>query len=219
MLGLIKPMLAATATEPFDSNDYFFEVKWDGIRCLAFIDAGGVRLQSRRLSEITAQFPELGSLRSIPNGTVLDGELIILESGKPSLLRIQQRMHLQDRVRVHLLSELSPAVFMVFDVLYAHGKSVMMQSLACRRHILAYLLCELDGANVKMTEGVLGAGIEYFAAVQRMGLEGVMAKRLDGRYLVGRRSGNWKKIKTLGIRMQWSDVLRCRPVSNGKSRR
>jgi ATP-dependent DNA ligase len=69
----IKPMLAVEATEPFDSDDHVFEIKWDGIRCLAFIEAGQVRLQRRELVNITAQFPELASLVGLPDGMVLDG--------------------------------------------------------------------------------------------------------------------------------------------------
>lgn len=79
----IKPMLAVAAKEPFDSVDYFFEIKWDGIRCLAFIEQGRVRLQSRDLIDITACFPELKCLDQLPSGTVLDGELVVFDAGKP----------------------------------------------------------------------------------------------------------------------------------------
>ena len=81
-------MLAQRAREPFDFEDYAFEVKWDGIRCLAFVERQGVRLQSRELMDITVQFPELAKLAclaALPTGTVLDGELVILRDGRLSL--------------------------------------------------------------------------------------------------------------------------------------
>jgi len=197
---VIKPMLAVAAAEPFDSDDYLFEIKWDGIRCLAFVTDRTVRLQSRELVEITAQFPELERLRQLPEGTVLDGELIALENGRPSLSRIQQRAHLQDRNRIELLSQRSGVVFMVFDLLYLRGQSVMADPLTKRRRLLREVLGELDCPVVRMTEGVVGKGCDLFARVKQLGLEGVMAKRLEGKYWVGKRSSDWKKIKQAGLR-------------------
>jgi ATP-dependent DNA ligase len=107
-------MLAASAEAPFDSEQQVFEIKWDGIRCLAFIEAGRIRLQSRHLTEITRQFPELACLNLLPSGTVLDGELVVFQDGRPSLRQVQQRALLQNRARVERLSQLTPATFMVF---------------------------------------------------------------------------------------------------------
>jgi ATP-dependent DNA ligase len=83
--GAIKPMLAVAAPGPFDSDEHLFEVKWDGVRCLAFVEGGRVRMQSRHLLDMTAQFSELDILRELPGGTVLDGELVCLDAGKPNL--------------------------------------------------------------------------------------------------------------------------------------
>jgi ATP-dependent DNA ligase len=121
----LKPMLAKQADAPFDSDQHLFEVKWDGVRCLAFIDVVRVRLQSRQLSELTLQFPELGCLDQLSSGTVLDGELVVLESGKPSLRAVQQRAFLQDRQRIQWLSRTRSVTYVVFDLLYLKGKPVM----------------------------------------------------------------------------------------------
>src|SRR5512133_1787149 len=102
--NVIHPMLAQKASAPFDSDRHLFEIKWDGIRCLAFIERGHVRLQSRQLTEITAQFPELACLRQLPSGTVLDGELVVLQDGRPSLRHIQQRALTQSRTRIQVFS-------------------------------------------------------------------------------------------------------------------
>jgi bifunctional non-homologous end joining protein LigD len=106
---LIRPMLAVEAKEPFDSDDHLFEIKWDGIRCLAFIEAGRVRLHSRELVEITAQFPELEGLAGLPDGTVVDGELVSMRGGVPSLAAVQSRVKLRDRNRIQLLSRFRPS--------------------------------------------------------------------------------------------------------------
>src|SRR5215831_3124339 len=117
----LNPMLAQTGEAPFDSEQHLFEIKWDGIRCVAYIESRRVRLQSRRLTEITFQFPELGCLAQLPSGTVLDGELVILYQGKPSLRQVQQRALLQDRRRVQHLSQTEPVSYLVFDLLYIKG--------------------------------------------------------------------------------------------------
>jgi len=121
----LKPMLAQSVGAPFDAEQYLFEIKWDGIRCLAFIEAGRVRLQSRHHTEITRQFPELACLSRLPSGTVLDGELVVFQNGRPSLRQVQHRAFLQNRARIERLSQLTPATFMVFDLLYLGGRPLL----------------------------------------------------------------------------------------------
>jgi ATP-dependent DNA ligase len=104
---VIKPMLAVEAREPFDSDAHLFEIKWDGIRCLAFIEGNCLRLHSRELIDITAQFPELDGLRDLPDGTVLDGELVCMRGNVPSLAAIQRRVQLRDGNRLQRLSQRS----------------------------------------------------------------------------------------------------------------
>ncbi len=86
----VRPMLAQAA-EPFDSARHLFEIKWDGARCLAFIEPQRLRLVSRRGLDMQQQYPELAGLSKLPAGTVLDGEVVVLEGGRPSLARLQQR--------------------------------------------------------------------------------------------------------------------------------
>lgn len=193
--GLIRPMLAMAADEPFDSKAHLFEVKWDGVRCLAFVEGGRVRLQSRQLMEITVQFPELDALRALPEGTVLDGELVVLEGGRPALAKVQQRVHLQDLHRIRFLSQKSSAVYIVFDLLYARGRSVMSDSLANRRAMLCEVIGPLGMPGVHVTESIPAVGRALFGAAMRIGLEGVMAKKADSQYLSGKRSRAWLKIK------------------------
>src|SRR6266404_916926 len=134
------PMLARKAEAPFDSPQHLFEIKWDGIRSLAFIEGRRLRLQSRQLTEITLQFPELASLGQLSSGTVLDGELVVLQEGKPSLRHIQQRVLLQNRQRIQHLSHRTPVTYMVFDLLYLKGKPLMASPLSLRREALQNLM-------------------------------------------------------------------------------
>jgi ATP-dependent DNA ligase len=190
-----KPMLAKKASGPFDSDDHLFEIKWDGIRCLALVERGIVRLQSRHFLEITSQFPELACLDRLPSGTLLDGELVVLVRGKPSLQEIQRRALLRNQVRIQCLSRVMPVTFMVFDLLYLKGKPLPACPLNERRQALQKLFEQVPIPGVLVTETIRRHGCELFVQAARLGLEGIMAKRLAGPYLPGKRSGHWLKIK------------------------
>ena len=192
---IVEPMLAQKVEAPFDSQDHLFEIKWDGIRCLAFLEAGRVRLQSRRLLDLTFQFPELACLGRLPPGTVLDGELVILQEGRPSLREVQQRALLQNRQRIEFLSRMRPVTYMVFDLLYLKGKPLMASPFSLRRAALQDLLERFPLPGILGPEAVRNQGCQLFAQAMRLGLEGIMAKRLDGPYLPGKRSRYWLKIK------------------------
>jgi ATP-dependent DNA ligase len=191
----LNPMLAQKAEAPFDSQEHLFEIKWDGIRCLAFIEGGRVRLQSRRLTEITGQFPELAALGRLPSGTVLDGELVVLQHGKPSLRHIQERALRQNRRRIEALSRTTPVTYMAFDLLFLRNRPLMGAPLTVRREALQSLIMPAGLPGILVPEGICGPGCQLFAQVIRLGLEGLMAKRLDGPYLPGKRSRHWLKIK------------------------
>jgi ATP-dependent DNA ligase len=194
----VRPILAVAVPEPFDSDDHLFEIKWDGIRCLALVEAGRVRLQSRDLIDITPQFPELGCLAHLPDGTVVDGELVALEGGKPSLSKIQGRALLQDRHRIALTSQSSPVVYVVFDLIHVNGVPLLARPLLERRRHLEQILSGLQRERIILSEAVLGQGRDLFQAVQKLGLEGIVAKSLDAAYRPGKRTALWKKIKVTG---------------------
>lgn len=191
----IKPMLASKAEAPFDSEQHLFEIKWDGIRCLAFVEGCRVRLQSRQLTEITFQFPELTSLARLPSGTVLDGELVMFQDDKPSLLGIQRRALLQNSFRIQHLSQSTPVSYMVFDLLFLRKRPLLAAPLSVRREALIKLYEQFPLPGLLLSEGLRQCGCQLFAQVVRLGLEGMMAKRLDAPYLPGKRSQHWLKIK------------------------
>jgi ATP-dependent DNA ligase len=192
---MIKPMLARAVTEPFDSPIHLFEPKWDGIRCLAFVERGRVRLQTRDMVEITNQFPELSSLTNLPAGTIVDGELVILQDGKPSLDRMLQRVHLQDPTRIGWQSQNRPAVLIGFDLLFENSRSIMSEPLRSRREALEELISKADLPALVWSQGMHGHGVDLFAVIKELRLEGMMAKSLDSPYLPGKRSRTWLRIK------------------------
>jgi len=198
-------MLAQIATEPFDSPEHAFEIKWDGVRCIALVEPGQLRLQNRRFSEMREQYPELAGLSELPAGTVVDGEIIVLDSGRSSFQKLAQRIHLNDPARIAMASRRLPTTFVVFDLLYSAGVSVMDQSLRERRVLLTALIGELKDPHVVAADFVEGQGLAYFEAAKQAGLEGIMAKRLDSPYLPGKRTSHWTKIKV--ARVDAFDIL------------
>lgn len=198
----IAPMLAKAREAPFDSDDHLFEIKWDGTRCVAFVessDPDSLRLQNRRYFEMRTRYPEFACLAGLPAGTVLDAEIVVLEDGKPNFNRLMQRDHISDAKRVAMLAKRIPATMMAFDLLYDGGKSIMSQPLTERRGRLEKLIAELGNQHVIVPSYVVGAGQRYFAGAEQLGLEGVMAKRLASRYQPGQRSEDWVKVKVATI--------------------
>lgn len=189
--GPIKPMLATARSEPFDSEDYLFEIKWDGTRVIAFCEEKH-RFQNRRLTDITRRYPEIEP--KVGGRAVLDGEIVVMHRGRPDFQRLQQRERAGDAFKASLLAREFPATYVVFDILHFEDTSLLSMPLAERRRVLEDVL-EPD-ENVSLSEPVWGEGIAFFEAAKERGLEGIMAKRLKGLYEPGRRVGHWLKIKT-----------------------
>jgi bifunctional non-homologous end joining protein LigD len=192
--SFIQPMLATPAA-PFDSDDHLFEIKWDGIRCLAFIEEGSLRLRNRRRTDQTDRYPEFACLKALPPGTVLDGEIIMLKDGKPSFPLLLSREQARTPLRIQGLSKAMPATFMVFDLLYLGYESWLNKPLRERRTRLTELIKPVCNSYLQLSEGITGKGRAYFAEAVRQDLEGVVAKRLDSRYQPGQRHDAWLKIK------------------------
>ncbi len=194
----LRPMLAQ-AGRPFDSDQHLFEIKWDGIRALAFIEQTGYRLVSRHGLELGALFPELAVLGDLPPGTLLDGELVVLRRGRPDLSLVQSRQQLRSGHKIRFRARTTPATFIVFDQLYDEYQPLLRRPLSVRRDLLSSTLGETTHGGVVFSQGVVGAGRAFFQQVVEQQLEGVVAKRLDSLYRPGRRNGAWIKIKPLPI--------------------
>jgi DNA ligase D-like protein (predicted ligase) len=191
----ITPMLASPG-EPFDSSEHLFEIKWDGIRTLAFLGKGKVRLQSRNLNDSTERYPEIvEALNQIPGETVLDGEIIVLEDGKPSFARVLEREQIRSPEKATLRARHHPAIYMVFDVLYRNGMELLLEPLSQRRELLSNLLKEHPTGNIIESTFILEHGKAYFREATDRGLEGIVAKLLESPYVPGKRTSYWVKIK------------------------
>jgi bifunctional non-homologous end joining protein LigD len=191
-----EPMMAVLTSEPFDDDEWLFEVKWDGHRCLANLGTS-TRLTSRTTRDMTAQFPELIDMHRqlAARNAVVDGEIVALDrEGRPSFERMQDRFH-------RTPEELSrnkgrvPVQFVAFDLLWLDGQSLLDLPLAERRARLVEVLVETR--DIRLSQVVEGAGKDFFAQVKALQLEGMVAKRAASPYRPGARSHDWRKIKAL----------------------
>jgi bifunctional non-homologous end joining protein LigD len=194
MLPQLAPMLA-TPSAPFDSAAHAFEIKWDGIRALAAVDDHGFRLWGRGQADYTARYPELEVLRALPAGTLLDGELVTISDGLPDLGRLLRRHGLVDPWKIGQARHWCPVQYIVFDVLYERGRSLLREPLWRRQETLAELGERQPLPGVWQAPRVVGAGQAYYAAAVALGHEGIMAKQLAAPYRPGRRGPAWRKIK------------------------
>jgi bifunctional non-homologous end joining protein LigD len=195
----IVPMMARLDKLPRDDEQWAFEIKWDGVRAVCYSEPGRLRLQSRNLLDITPRYPEVGRLnRALSHHrAVLDGEIVALDAeGRPSFGALQRRMHVGSESTVRRLARELPVTYVIFDLLWLDGHSLMALPYVERRARLAELGVA-DGERWRVPDYVAGHGAQVLAATEQQGLEGVIAKRLDSTYEPGRRSQSWIKVKNL----------------------
>jgi DNA ligase D-like protein (predicted ligase) len=187
--------MLATSASPFDSCDYIFEVKWDGVRALAAVEDDRWRLWGRALADYDGRYPELDALRRLPSGTIVDGELVAFQDGLPNLNAILRRHQLVHPARIRHASRHMPIHFVLYDILCHRNRSLLHEELTSRRSILRDLLAEIDAPELMFSEAVAEFGQVFFEQTVAQGHEGVMAKHRCSRYVPGKRSTAWKKIK------------------------
>jgi DNA ligase D-like protein (predicted polymerase)/DNA ligase D-like protein (predicted 3'-phosphoesterase) len=194
----LVPMLARSGklADLGEESAWSFEVKWDGVRALAYVKPGRLRLESRNQREITDGYPEIRGLIADlgMREVVLDGEIVAFgDDGRPSFGRLQRRMHVTAPASVRRLAASTPVVYAIFDLLYLDGHVLTELPYSERRRRLEAL--GLGGNAWRVPAVHAGDGERLLAATAAQGLEGVIAKRLDSRYEAGRRPGTWVKIK------------------------
>ena len=216
----IRPMLASLEEAPLQSEAFVYEPKYDGIRTLADVDAGGgpraVRLWSRLGNEKTSQFPEIVRAlervaRRLKAGALLDGEIVALdEAGEPAgFQRLQGRIHLTGPREIDGRALTQPVAFIAFDALRDGDEDLRALPLTARRARLERILGNAGSTVVRLSEFVPGDGRALHQRALEHGWEGLIAKRLDSRYQSGRRTPDWRKVK-LGRRQEcvvagWTD--------------
>lgn len=209
----IAPMMAVPFADPFDDPAWGFEPKWDGVRAIAEIVEGRVRLWSRNGNDISAAYPEVQELAGLGDGTIVDGEIVAFQDGKPSFERLQHRMHLRDPRRVSRLAVENPVVYMVFDLLNDGEHDLTDRPLSERRASLERLI--EASQRIQVSPMTVGSGNALFAATEEQHMEGVVAKRLDSIYVSGRRHPDWRKIKV--VHEVDAVIVGWRPGSGGRS--
>lgn len=190
----VVPMLAEPAG-PFDDDAWLFELKWDGIRALAFCEDQTHRVVGRRGRSLGGSFPELSHLRArlAARSFIVDGELVVLDSeGKPEFSRILSRLKAPTSKALTRSARQDKAVYYLFDLLYLDGRDLRGVALEKRRELLQQIL--RPDPWVRLSEAVEGQGSALFQLALQRGLEGLMAKHKSGTYEAGR-STHWKKLK------------------------
>jgi bifunctional non-homologous end joining protein LigD len=181
----IAPMRPRLARKAFNSPEYIFELKWDGIRALAASDATGLRVTDRTAGDLLPAVPELRELR-LPDGMVLDGEIVVCDSrGRPSYDLLAGRLGPKAAKRGR------GPIFVAFDLLYADGRPLISRPLAERRARL--LGAGLGSRTLAVPEHLDDDGEPFLQVVEEYGLEGIVAKKRDGRYVPGARTADWLK--------------------------
>ncbi len=197
MPSAVRPMLATLAAQPPDGDDWLYEIKWDGVRAIAFVENGETRLQSRALRDLTAHYPELAGLASAvrARAAVLDGEIVTLdEQGRSSFERLQQRMN---TIPDAGLMAQYPVIYYVYDLIHLNGYDLRRVPLEQRKEALRRLLTAAAAeSRLFFSDHQAGEGRALLEITRQQKLEGIIGKHRQSAY-DERRSTAWQKLKVV----------------------
>lgn len=201
----VKPMLIGQEGNPFDDDRYIYELKWDGERCIAYLDPSGkTELRNKRNEKMLLKVPELKELwRQAREKCILDGELMVLKNGRPDFFEIQRRSLTTNTFKIELASKQFPATFVAFDILYYKDRDVTALPLWDRKVLLQKAFSESE--RLVLSRYVEGNGTAFYQMAEQQELEGIVAKRKDSLYIQDKRTKEWIKIK----RMLDDDFIIC----------
>lgn len=186
------PMLLEEVSVPFDSEEFLYELKFDGIRATIHVGPNFFKIFSRRGTEITNTYPELKAIQNlVKEDTIFDGEIVLFEKGKPSFSKLQERSHLKNKKKMEFSAQMNPVCFMVFDIIYKN-KSLVHLPLLKRKKILE---SQKENDCFVKVNYTLKEGKKLFQKVKKRGLEGIVAKKIDSIYESNTRRNTWIKIK------------------------
>lgn len=169
-----KPMLAQSVDKPFNSEDWLFEIKWDGIRAISY-NGQDLSIRSRNGKELKTNFPELSELASLASDTVLDGEIVLMKEGKADFQALMQRARTSSARETRYAARGLPVTYVVFDMLEKKGQSLVTIPLTERKRLLAETVKE--SKHVVLCAYVVGEGEAYYEAALKFGVEGIVAKK------------------------------------------
>lgn len=193
----IRPMLIGTEGQPFDSDEYIYELKLDGERCIAYLDRDKTILKNKRNILMLPKVPELAEIHKNVNvRCILDGELAVIKDGRPDFFEIQKRSMMSNPVKIDMAAKKYPACFTAFDILYYENRQVTDLPLTERKELLQKAVISENG-RFAVSRFIEKNGIQFYALAEQQELEGIVAKRKDSKYYFDKRTKDWIKIKYL----------------------
>ena len=208
---LVSPMMVCEKSKPFDDSKFLYEVKHEGGRCLAYLDADGTRLVNGECAQITEKFPELSSLhRQVSGRCILDGELIVPVRSGHGRKMFLKRAGMSSSFMIKMASKVMPAVFMAFDILYHHGEQITQFPLIVRKRLLGRIVRESN--RIMVSRYVEETGLALFEAIKAQKLNGIVAKKKNAPYRIGEQTKDWITIKNL----RENDFVICGYVPQGR---
>lgn len=191
----IKPMLIAEEKQPFDDINYIYELKLDGIRCVAYLDKNSVELRNKRNDKLLFRYPELSEINKQINceKAILDGELFVMKNGRTDFYEMQRRSLMTDKFKIEMASKKLPISFTAFDILYKDNQQLTDLPLIERKQILQQSVIENERISISRYIGK--EGIKLFELTAQNELEGIVAKKKDSKYYFDKRTKDWIKIK------------------------
>ena len=200
----ISPMLISEMQDPFDSEDYIYEIKWDGIRCVSYLDGSTADMRNKRNKLMIPIFPELENIyKQVKVKCILDHELLVLKNGAPDFYEVQKRALMTNPFKIKLSSEKYPASIIAYDILYYKDRDITGLPIIERKKYLQDIVIENNLISVSMY--IENNGIMLFDLVKEKGLEGIVAKRKNSLYWQGKKSKDWIKCKV----MSTEDCIIC----------
>jgi len=191
----ILPMEPVSSTTIPTGEEWIAQVKWDGVRVLTYADNDQVRLYNRKKNERTMHYPEITKISEFcsSRSVILDGEVISLgENGKPSFQRVMRRDGLRKFDRIKIVSESVPIIYMIFDVIYWNGKWIYDKSFRERNEILSHIIT--PNKQIQLVPSISQTR-SLFDAVKEQALEGIVLKKIGSPYVIGKKRGDWLKVK------------------------
>ena len=207
----ISPMLISEMQDPFDSPDYIYEIKWDGIRCVSYLDAN-TDIRNKRNKLMSPLFPELEAIhKQVKTKCILDHELLVLKNGVPNFYEIQKRALMSNPFKIKLAADKYPASVIAYDILYYKDRDITLLPLMERKKYLEDVVAENN--MISVSRYVEDKGITLFDLVRDKGLEGIVAKKKNSLYWQGKRTKDWIKCKV----MSTDDCVICGYIKKGNN--
>lgn len=191
----ITPMLISEMKDAFDSPDYIYEIKWDGIRCISYLDKD-TDIRNKRNKLMIPIFPELEELhKQAKVKCILDHELVVLKNGVPDYDQVQKRALMSNLFKIKLASDRFPASIIAYDILYYKDKDIRMLPLMERKKYLKDVV--IENKLIAVSRYIEDDGIQLYKITEEKELEGIVAKKKDSLYWQGKRSKDWIKCKVM----------------------